>query len=69
MVCNAEGNNENFVFDKIYMTFYQRCIFSEIRNEVVKAFPDIRGTAIFDNKGGNFKSPYEKNMSVNDQME
>jgi hypothetical protein len=43
MVSNAEGNNEDFVFDKIYMTFEQRCIFAEIRNEVVKAFPDIRG--------------------------
>lgn len=43
MVRNAEGNNEDFVFDKIYMTFDQRCRFAEIRNEVVKAFPDIRG--------------------------
>jgi hypothetical protein len=43
VVRNAEGNNENFVFDKIYMSFNQRCIFSEIRNGVVKAFPDIRG--------------------------
>lgn len=43
MVSNAEGNNNDFVFDKIYMTFDQRCIFAEIRNEVVKAFPDIRG--------------------------
>ena len=43
MVCNAEGNNEDFVFDKIYMSFEQRCIFAEIRNEVVKEFPDIRG--------------------------
>lgn len=43
MVRNAEGNNEDFVFDKIYMTFEQRCIFAEVRNEVVKAFPDIRG--------------------------
>jgi len=42
-VSNAEGNNEDFVFDKIYMTFSQRCIFAEIRNEVVKDFPDIRG--------------------------
>ncbi len=43
MVCNAEGNNKDFVFDKIYMTFQQRCIFAEMRNEVVKAYPDIRG--------------------------
>ena len=42
-VCNAEGNNENFVFDKIYMTFSQRCLFAEMRNEAVKAYPDIRG--------------------------
>ena len=43
IVRNAEGNNEDFVFDKIYMTFEQRCVFAEMRNEVVKAFPDIRG--------------------------
>jgi uncharacterized membrane protein YvbJ len=42
MVCHAEGNNE-FVFDKIYMTFAQRCLFAEMRNETVKTFPDIRG--------------------------
>ena len=42
-VSTAEGNNEDFVFDKIYMTFSQRCIFAEIRNEVVRKFPDIRG--------------------------
>jgi len=27
MARNAEGNNEDFVFDKIYMTFKQRCFF------------------------------------------
>lgn len=43
MVLNAEGNSENFVFDKIYMTFQQRCFFSGMRNEVVKEYPDIRG--------------------------
>lgn len=43
IVFNAEGNNEDFVFDKIYMTFSQRCMFAEMRNEVVKSFPDIRG--------------------------
>lgn len=43
MVCNAEGKNEDFVFDNFYMTFQQRCLFSEMRNEVVKSFPDIRG--------------------------
>jgi len=43
MVCNAEGNNKDFVFDKIYMTFSQRCFFAEMRNAVVKAYPDIRG--------------------------
>lgn len=42
-VLNAEGNSENFVFDKIYMTFKQRCFFADMRNEVVKAHPDIRG--------------------------
>lgn len=43
LVCHAEGNTEDFVFDKIYMTFAQRCLFAEMRNETVKAFPDIRG--------------------------
>jgi hypothetical protein len=43
MVLNAEGNGENFVFDKIYMTFKQRCFFAAMRNEVVKEYPDIRG--------------------------
>ena len=43
MVCNAEGNNEDFVFDKIYMTFSQRCLFAEMRNGVVMTYPDIRG--------------------------
>lgn len=42
-VLNAEGNSENFVFDKIYMTFKQRCFFADMRNEVVKEHPDIRG--------------------------
>lgn len=42
-VCNAEGNNENFVFDKIYMTFKQRCFFAEMRSEVVTQHPDIKG--------------------------
>lgn len=43
MVRNAEGNNEDYVLDKVYMTFAQRCVFAEIRNEVVKTFPDISG--------------------------
>jgi hypothetical protein len=43
MVCNAEGRNENFVFDKIYMTFQQRCFFADMRNRVVTAHPDIKG--------------------------
>lgn len=43
MVLNAEGNSENFVFDKIYMTFKQRCFFAEMRSGVVKEYPDIRG--------------------------
>ena len=43
MVCNAEGNSQNFVFDKIYMTFKQRCEFAEIRNQVVREYPDIKG--------------------------
>lgn len=43
IVCNAEGNNKDFVFDKINMTFKQRCFFAEMRSEVVKAYSDIRG--------------------------
>ena len=43
LVLNAEGQGDNFVFDKIYMTFQQRCFFSDMRNEVVKEHPDIRG--------------------------
>lgn len=42
-VSNAEGNSEDFIFDKIYMTFAQRCMFAEMRNEVVREFPDIIG--------------------------
>lgn len=43
LVCSAEGNNKDFVFDKIYMTFAQRCLFAEMRSDVVKTHPDIRG--------------------------
>jgi hypothetical protein len=43
IVRNAEGNTEEFVFDKIYMSFDQRRLFAEIRNEVVKVYPDITG--------------------------
>tara|TARA_R110000868_G_scaffold127951_5_gene335884 strand:+ start:730 stop:1116 length:387 start_codon:yes stop_codon:yes gene_type:complete len=43
IVRNAEGNSGDFVFDKIYMTFEQRCFFSDMRNDVVKEFPDIQG--------------------------
>ncbi len=43
MVLNAEGNSENFVFDKIYMTFNQRCFFADMRSDVVKEYPNIRG--------------------------
>lgn len=43
MVYNAEGNSENFVFDKIYMTFKQRCAFAEIKNNVIREYPDING--------------------------
>ena len=43
MVRNAEGSSGDFVFDKIYMTFDQRCFFSDMRNDVVKEFPDIQG--------------------------
>ena len=43
MVLNAEGSNKDFVLDKVNMTFNQRCLFSNIRTEVVVANPDIRG--------------------------
>ena len=40
---NADGNGEDFVFDKIYMTFQQRCFFADMRNELVREYPDIKG--------------------------
>ena len=44
IVYRAEVNeNLDNVRDKIKMTFDQRKNFSEIRNEVVKAYPDIKG--------------------------
>lgn len=43
LVYNADGNSQDQVFDKIHMTFQQRCAFAEMRNEVVKQYPDIRG--------------------------
>lgn len=43
LALNAEGNNDEFVFDKIYMTFKERCFFAEMRHEVVRAYPEIRG--------------------------
>lgn len=43
MVRNGEGNSGGFVFDKVYMTFQQRCRFAELKNNVVRAFPDIKG--------------------------
>src|SRR3990167_5449906 len=43
IVLNAEGSNKDFVLDKVNMTFSQRCLFSNIRKEVVVAYPDIRG--------------------------
>jgi hypothetical protein len=43
MVLNAEGSNKDFVLDKVKMTFSQRCLFSNLRKEVVVSHPDIRG--------------------------
>ncbi len=43
VVLHAEGSNGDFVLDKVNMTLSQRRIFSEIRTEVVRAHPDIRG--------------------------
>ena len=43
VVLHAEGSNADFVLDKVNMTLSQRRIFSEIRTEVVRAHPDIRG--------------------------
>lgn len=42
-VYNAERGHEAFVFDKILMSFKQRCFFADVRNEVVRSYPDIRG--------------------------
>lgn len=41
LVYNADPSANNFVMDKINMTFQQRCFFAQVRNEVVKTFPDI----------------------------
>ena len=43
LVYNADGNAQDHVFDKIHMTFQQRCSFAEMRNEIVKKYPDIKG--------------------------
>ncbi len=43
LICNAEGYSKDFVFDKVYMTFKQRCFFAGIKNEVVREYPDING--------------------------
>lgn len=43
MVLSAEGGTKDFVLDKVNMNFLQRCLFSQMRNDVVVAHPDIRG--------------------------
>lgn len=43
IVFSAGGNTEDFILDKIYMNFEQRCCFSEMRSDVVRQYPDIRG--------------------------
>ena len=43
MIISAEGVNQDFVHDKVYMTFQERCEFAKIRNEVVRKSPEIRG--------------------------
>lgn len=43
MVLSAEGGTKDFVLDKVNMNFLQRCLFSQMRNDVVMAHPDIRG--------------------------
>jgi len=43
LACNAEGNSKDFVFDKIYMTFKQRCYFCGNAQGSVKEYPDIKG--------------------------
>lgn len=41
LIYNADPSSNDFVMDKINMTFQQRCSFAQIRNDVVKAFPDM----------------------------
>ena len=41
IIYNADQSTDDFVMDKINMTFQQRCSFALIRREVVKAYPDI----------------------------
>lgn len=43
VVLHADERHENSVLDKVNMTFSERCLFSEIRTEVVRTYPDIRG--------------------------
>ncbi len=43
LVYNADGNTQDQVFDKVYMTFQQRCLFATMRNDIVKEYPDIKG--------------------------
>ena len=43
LILNSEGRQPGYVFDKVYMTFEQRCFFADFRSEVVKANPDIKG--------------------------
>lgn len=43
LVLHADGSGRDFVFDKIYMSFKQRCFFADMRSEVVRAHPDIQG--------------------------
>lgn len=42
-VFNSQGAGNDYVHDRVRLNFDQRCIFSDIRNEVVREYPHIRG--------------------------
>ena len=69
IVCNAEGHNKDFVFDKIYMTFKQRCFFAEIRNSVVMSYPAIKGPQGSIIRAAILSRMLRENTSYLDQME
>lgn len=40
---NEGGVKEDMVHDKVNLSFEERCVFSGVRNDVVRCYPEIRG--------------------------